>query len=108
VATAAFWLFLQSAVAGPLLDTPSAPDPCARAAAGDVVVCGRRPDPERYRLRALDDRYSADAGAVPKAETGILGGRAALVAEAESATVGGVQSNRAMIRLRIPLGKSRD
>ncbi|WP_341208452.1 hypothetical protein [uncultured Sphingomonas sp.] len=103
----AFWLLLQSAVAGPLLDKPLAPDPCRAPTGNDVVVCARRPDPERYRLRPLDDRYDADAAAIPKAETAILGGRAALAAEAEAATIGGVQSNRAMIRLNIPLGKSR-
>lgn len=105
---AVFWFILQSAVAGPLLDTPPAPDPCARPAAGDIVVCGRRADPDRYRLRPLDGRYSADAAALPKAETGILGGRAALAAEVESATIGGVPSNRAMLRLKFPLGKTPD
>ncbi len=105
---AAIRFLLQATVAGPLLDKPPAPDPCARPAAGDVVVCGRRADPQRYRLRPLGDRYSADAAALPKAETGILGGRAALAAEAEAGSVGGVPSNRVMIRLRIPLGKLRD
>ena len=103
----AYWFLLQSAVAGPLLDKPVAFDPCRASTGNDVVVCGRRPDPDRYRLRPLIDRYDADAAALPKAETAILGGRAALAAEAEAATVGGVQSNRAMIRLKIPLGKSR-
>ncbi|MDR6788001.1 hypothetical protein J2Y58_001353 [Sphingomonas sp. BE138] len=104
----AIWFLLQSAVAGPLVSQPHARDPCTAPTRGDVVVCGRRPDPERYRLRPLDDRYDPDAAALPKAETGILGGRAALAAEAEAASVGGVQSNRAMIRLKIPFGKSRD
>ncbi|VXC61041.1 hypothetical protein [Sphingomonas sp. 8AM] len=103
----ALWFFFQSVVAGPLLDKPAVADPCRAPTGNDVVVCGRRPDPDRYRLRPLTDRYDPDAPAFPKAETGIIGGRAALVAEAEAATVGGVQSNRAMIRLKIPLGKSR-
>ncbi len=104
----AFWFLLQSAVAGPLLEKPVAPDPCRAPTGNDVVVCGHRPDPDRYRLRPLTDRYDADAAAVPKAETAILGGRATLAAEAEAASVGGVPSNRAMIRLKIPLGKSRN
>jgi hypothetical protein len=104
---AAFWFILQSAVAGPLLDKPVAPDPCRAPVGNDVVVCGQRLDPERYRLRPLSDRYDADAAALPKAETGILDGRATLAAETEAASVGGVQSNRAMIRLKVPLGKSR-
>ena len=103
----AFWLILQSAVAGPLLSKPVAPDPCRASTGNDVVVCGRRPNAERYRLRPLSDRYDPDAPALPKAETGILGGRATLAAEAEAASVGGVPGNRAMIRLKIPLGKSR-
>ncbi|MFK3891426.1 hypothetical protein [Sphingomonas sp. NPDC079357] len=103
----AFWVPLQFVVAGPLLDKPAVPDPCRAPTGNDVVVCGRRPDPDRFRLRPLTDRYDADAAALPKAETAILGGRATLAAEAEAASVGGAPSNRAMIRLKIPLGKSR-
>lgn len=103
---------LQAAVAGPMIATPRqpAPPPAAcgtKAADGTVVVCGRGTQ-DAYRLRPLPDRYDPDALALPKAETGILGGRAALAAEAEAASVGGVQSNRAMVRMKIPLGRKRD
>ncbi|KQN93539.1 hypothetical protein ASE95_00885 [Sphingomonas sp. Leaf231] len=108
---AVLWFILQTAVAGPSLDVPRAPGRCGTRGGGggsDIVVCGRRTDQDSFRLRPLEGRYTSDPAALPKAETRILGGRAALAAEAESATVGGVQSNRAMLRLKIPLGKLRD
>lgn len=93
---------LQAAIAGPMIEKPRTPAPAcgATAADGSLVVCGQ--GQEAFRLRALPDRYSADAAALPKAETGILGGKAKLAAEAEQAGVGGFVSNRAMVRLKMP------
>ena len=93
---------LQAAVAGPVMEKPRTPVPaCGTAAAdGSLVVCGQ--GQEAFRLRPLPDRFTADPSALPKAETGILGGRAKLAAEAEQAGVGGFTSNRAMVRLKTP------
>ncbi|KQT32675.1 hypothetical protein ASG29_13135 [Sphingomonas sp. Leaf412] len=93
---------LQAAVAGPLLDKPRAPARACGTTApdGSLIVCGA--GQEGFRLRPLPERYAADPAALPKAETGILGGKAKLAAEAEQAGVGGVVSNRAMVRLKTP------
>ena len=93
---------LQVAVAGPMIETPRRPAPACGTTGPDgaLIVCGK--GQEDYRLRPLPERYTTDPAALPKAETGILGGKAKLAAEAESATVGGVQSNRAMVRLKMP------
>lgn len=86
---------LQAAVAGPVLDQPRPAGVCPRSPSGDVVVCARPGAPERFRLRPLPDRYSADAPALPKAETRVLGGRAKLAAEAEAGSVGGCRATAA-------------
>lgn len=101
------WLVLQAAIAGPALEKPRPPArPCESVAAGsEVVVCGRVPDQEAFRLRAIPERYDSNPAALPKAETSILGGRAKLAAETEQAGVGGFVSNRGMVRLKIPLGR---
>lgn len=65
---------------------------------GEVVVCGR-PDQEAFRLRPLPDR--ADAASL-RAEVGIAGDLKA-AAEVERANVGGIPSNRIMLRLKLPL-----
>ena len=100
---------LQAAVAGPMIDPPRRPAPLPAAcgtkdAEGTVIVCGRSVQ-DGFRLKPLPDRYDPDAPALPRAQTSILGGRAALAAETEAASVGGVPSNRAMVRLKIPLGR---
>lgn len=96
-------LLLAQAVAGPVLPMPPRPRKGARCPVssdpGDVVVCAR--DNDAYRLNPLPPRY--DSPALPKAELGI--GNNKLAAEAEHATLaGGAQSQRLMIRLKIPLG----
>ena len=94
---------LQAAVAGSMIEKPRRPAPACGTTGPDgaLIVCGA--GQEQYRLRPLADRYQADAAALPKAETSILGGKAKLAGEAEAAGVGGVQSNRAMVRLKMPL-----
>ena len=62
----------------------------------DIVICGRSEQP--YRLKPLAPRY--DEATVPKAAVHVLGATGA--AEAEAASVGGIPSNRAMVRLKLP------
>lgn len=96
---------LLQAVAGPVLPVTRRPavSPCPLAASTeDIVVCARPSD--AYRLKALSPR--ADEPAIPKAEIGFAGGR--LAAEAEQATLaGGQQSQRLMLRWKLPLGRKR-
>lgn len=103
------WMILQAAaLAGPMLPASKpAPRPCVanQRTTDEVIVCGAGGGQEQFRLRALPERYSADPAALPKAETSILGGKAKLAAETEAIGVGGFQSKRAMVRLKIPLGK---
>jgi hypothetical protein len=92
---------LQAAVAGPMIETPrrSAPACGTTGPHGALIVCGA--GQEAFRLRPLSDRYQADAAAIPKAETSILGGKVKLAAEAEQAGDGrGGRINRAMVRLK--------
>jgi hypothetical protein len=95
-------LLLQAAVAGPMLPKPRSvlPRECPKPREGDttVVVCGR--GQEEFRLRAMPERYSADPQALPKAQTTIGGNTVA--AEAEQGDVGGIPTNRIMLRLKRP------
>ena len=93
---------LLQAVAGPSLPVARARPvtPCPVDQTGDVVVCARSPD--AFRLKPLPPR--PDEPAIPKAEIGLGGTR--LAAEAEQATLaGGQQSQRLMLRWKIPLGR---
>lgn len=95
-------LSLQSA-AGPPAPGPEklrAARPCRPEGgeAGDVVVCGRRND-EEFRLKPLPEHHRDDT--VPRAEIGLPGG-VRLATETEAAGVGGFQSNRVMLRLKLP------
>ena len=94
---------LQAAVAGPTIPKPRAPAPRCGSTGPDgaLIVCGQ--GQEQFRLPKLDDRYRADAPAIPKAETSILGGRATLAAELEQgADAQGGKIDRAMVRLKLP------
>lgn len=64
---------------------------------GEVVVCGR-PDQERFRLKPLGDRAEP---AIPRAEFNLLENVKA-AAEVEQVDVGGLPSNRIMLRLKLP------
>lgn len=102
-----FFLLVQ-AVAGPVLPAPRRPrsdKPCPVVAnSADVVVCGRTDEP--YRLRKLPTGVERADG-LPKAEVGVFG-NAKLAAEAErGADAQGGPINRAMVRLKIPLGGSK-
>ena len=99
-------LLLAQAVAGLQLPAPPRPRsdaPCPISAdTSDVVVCGRADD--RYRLRRLPEEVRR--GGLPKAEMRI--GSAALAAEVEGATLAdGQQSQRLMVRLKLPLGRKK-
>ena len=94
---------MAQAVAGPVLPMPRKPATgrhCPPSDTGDeVVVCGRSAEAER--LRPIPD-YGAKDG-LPRAATDIAG-VGTLSGEVEQAGVGGFPSNRAMMRLKIPLG----
>ena len=65
----------------------------------DSGVCGRAND-DAFRLKPLPDRYIAARG-LPGAEVRLFG-KAKAAAEVEDASLGGVQSNRVMMRLTLP------
>ncbi|MCW6534312.1 hypothetical protein [Sphingomonas lycopersici] len=93
-------LLALQAVAGPVLAEARprlAERTCPPAREGEVTVCGRREEP--FRLKRLPARY--DESALPKAETTVLG-NARLGVETDQGSVGGVSSNRAMVRLKVP------
>ena len=94
------------AVAGPVLPSPRRAPTARRCppsdGGDDVVVCGRSSDADR--IGPIPD-YSRPF-TLPKASTDILG-VGTLSAETEQGGVGGFPSNRAMIRLKIPLGGRR-
>lgn len=92
-------LILLQSVAGPVLDDPRlrvVKPRCAPAENGDVTVCAR---PQSDRLPRLPERYQE--GALPKAEATVFGD-AKVGIETEQGSVGGIPSNRAMVRLKIP------
>ena len=95
-------LLLQAAVAGPVLPKPRSvlPRACPTPQPGDtdVVVCGR--GQEEFRLRTSPERYSTDPQALPRAQTTIGGNT--IGAETEQGNVGGIPTNRVMLRLRRP------
>lgn len=78
------------------LMAPAASKSCTAEDGADVVVCGARDDP--YRLRPLPP--VADGSAIPKAETGIGNAKAAV--ETEQTSIGGIPSNRVMLRFKLP------
>ena len=95
------WAMLQ-VVAGPVLPVArprrsDAPCPVAQAAGDEVIVCGRNDD--RYRLKPLPPR--PEAPLIPEAAMVLPGGGKA-TAEVEQGSVGGVASNRVMLRLSKP------
>ena len=87
-------LFLMQSVVPP--DAPSLlPVPrCTATSADEVVVCGSR-DNRKYRLDPLPD---AKVG-FGKAETMIGGANVAFVGE--KGAIGGIPTNRAMVRIKI-------
>lgn len=104
--TVVMFALQAGAVAGPVLPPPRRVPTARRCPPGesgdDVVVCARSPDADR--IGTIPD-YSRPM-TLPRAATAIPG-VGTLSAETEQAGVGGFPSNRAMIRLRLPLGGPR-
>ena len=101
-------LLLAQAIAGPVLPavaTPHVRQRCPTDLSPDeVVVCAR--DPDAYRLKAVAPTAVGDG--LPPAAVRI--GKSTLAAEAEQAQLlGGAQSQRLMVRLKVPFGgKAKD
>ena len=95
-------LVLLAFQAGPPAEPSPAPKLSMRRecradqAADEIVVCAR--SDEEFRLRPLPDRYERRA---PRAEFDL--GGAKLAPEVEQGSVGGIPTNRVMLRLKIPL-----
>ena len=86
-------IMLQVVFATDLPVTPIVPR-CTASSSEEVVVCGSR-DLRRYRLDPLPEQASG----LPAAERTIAGVKVGVVAE--QGEVGGVTTNRAMVRLKI-------
>ena len=91
-------LLLQASSAPPVAyDTRAVTQACASgASSGDIIVCGRR-DQDRYRIPKLPP----DARSFGTAETNIRGVTAGV--GTELGNVGGIPTNRVMMKLKIPL-----
>ena len=76
------------------------PQPCAalRSETDEVVVCANRDGESPYRLIEVPEPVEGEA--LPKAEVQVAQGVSA-GAETEKADVGGFDSNRAMVRLKV-------
>jgi hypothetical protein len=99
------WWMIALQVAGPPAPGPAkgVPErPCPAARPGDEIVVCARPN-DVHRLKPLPQRFTAER-APPKAEAAIAG-VGTVAAEVEQARdAQGAPINRAMMRLRIPLG----
>jgi hypothetical protein len=99
------WWMLALQVAGPPAPVAAKPvteRPCPAPKPGEEIVVCARPN-DQFRLKPLPERYTAERSP-PKAETSIAG-VGTVSAEAEQARdAQGGAINRAMVRLRIPLG----
>lgn len=100
------WLLLAiQTVSGPPAPVPTrrvSERPCPIAQPGeDIVVCARPSD--RYRLKPLPQGFAAERDP-PKAEMNIAGVGAVAAEVEQGRDAQGGPINRAMIRLRIPLG----
>lgn len=99
------WMMLaMQAVAGPPSPAKQVPveRPCPAPQPGEEIVVCARPN-DRFRLKPLSDRYTAER-APPKAETAIDGVGTVAVEAERAADAQGAPINRAMIRLRVPIG----
>ena len=75
--------------------------PCPAPTAGEVVVCAR--SNEQYRLKPLSGRYVEPTG-LPLAEMRVFVDSKVSLAAEQGADAQGGAINRAMVRLKIPLG----
>jgi hypothetical protein len=96
------WLFLSAQVLVATLpdriDLLMRPLECGPGSAEEVTVCGRR-DGDRYRI---PPQYRTDPGdeGLGSAETAI--GKVRVGAVTEQGDVGGIKTNRIMLRIKIP------
>lgn len=99
------WWMIALQVAGPPAPSPVKPAPerpCPAAQPGEEIIVCARPN-DVHRLKLLPERFTAER-APPKAETTIAG-VGTVAAEVEQARdAQGAPINRAMMRLRIPMG----
>ena len=88
-------LFLLQSAISPEAPLPTIVPQCATATDSDeIVVCGNR-DNRKYRLDPLPDAKPTFG----KAERNVAGGKVEMVAE--QGEVGGVPTNRALVRFKI-------
>lgn len=87
-------LFLLQSAVPPEAPLPPIVPRCATANPDEIIVCGTR-DNRKYRLDPLPEPKSG----LGKAETDVAGGKVEMVAE--QGEVGGIPTNRAMVRLKI-------
>jgi hypothetical protein len=97
-----FAVMLQAVTASPpeRVDL-TIPQPCSAqrpGADGEVIVCANRNGDSPYRLTDVPE--PAEGEALPKAEVKVAEGVSAGV-ETERTDVGGFDSNRAMVRLKV-------
>lgn len=99
------WWLIALQVAGPPAPVqirPAPERPCPAPKPGEeIVVCARAS--ESFRLEPLPERFVAERPP-PKAETSIAGVGIVAAEVEQGADAQGGPVNRAMIRLRIPLG----
>ncbi len=99
------WLLFALQAAGPPAPIPPKPrsdKPCPVARPGeDIVVCARPQD--EFRLKPLPERYIAER-TPPKAQVAIPGVGTVSAEAEQGADAQGGAINRAMIRLKVPLG----
>jgi hypothetical protein len=99
------WWVLALQVAGPPAPAVAKPEserPCPIARAGEEIIVCARPN-DAFRLKPLPDRFMAER-TPPKAQTAIDGVGTVAAEVEQGADAQGAPINRAMIRLRIPLG----
>lgn len=87
-------LFLLQSAVPPEAPLPSIVPRCTIADRNEIVVCGAR-DNRKYRL----DPLSQSDASLGKAETAIAGAKIGVVTE--QGEVGGIPTNRALIRFKI-------
>ena len=95
-----FWFAI--AIAQPISASPperidlTIPQPCRSEASSDeVVVCANRNGESPYRLQ-----QSSQKEGIPKAEVSLAEG-VSVAGETEQADIGGMPSNRVMLRLKV-------
>ncbi len=87
-------LFLLQSATPPVATIPTIVPRCTAASPDEIIVCGSS-DSRKYRLEPLPETASG----LGKAETSVAGAKVQMVAE--KGEIGGIPTNRAMIRLKI-------